>query len=107
MARTVEMALIEPMEGKTRAQQLARLNEWKKHYLKLGAEKIVIIEMGPGNINAGWIFTIYHKNAAAYGKAVDSYFANPKSTDLITEKWQKTPVLKFNGYSIGFEVDDN
>ena len=31
MARAVEVAILEPVEGKTRAQQIARLKEWKKH----------------------------------------------------------------------------
>ena len=106
MARTVEIALVEPLEGKTRAQQIARLKEWKKLYLSLGAEKIVITEVGPGNLNAAWIFSIYHKNATAYGKAVDGYYSNSKGPDAASEKWQKTPVLKFNSFTIAFEVDD-
>ena len=44
MARAIETALLNPVDGKTRAQQVARLKEWKKHFLKLGADKVVVKE---------------------------------------------------------------
>ena len=56
MARAIEVAILEPVEGKTRAQQIARLKEWKKHWLGLGADKVVVTEIAVGNINGGWIF---------------------------------------------------
>jgi len=106
MARTIEIALVNPLEGKTRAQQVARLKEWKKHYLLLGAEKVVVRESGPGNINGAWMFEIHHKNGAAFGDAIDSYYKSPKSHDDLMAKWQKTPTLNFAGYSVYFEVDE-
>ena len=71
MARVVEISIVQGLDGKTRAQQVARLKEWKKHFLKLGADKVVVKEAGPGNIDGAWIFEIHHKNAAAYGVAID------------------------------------
>ena len=106
MARTVEIALVNPVDGKTRAQQVARLKEWKKHFLTLGAEKITITEIGPGNIDGGWIFSMHHKSGAAFGATYDDYYKSPKSHDDIMAKWQKTPTLKFTGYSLFFEVDE-
>ena len=106
MARTVEIALVNPVDGKTRAQQVARLKEWKKHYLSLGADKVVVKEAGPGNINGAWVFEIHHKSGAALGNMFDAYFKNPKSHDDLMAKWQKTPTLSFAGYSVFFEVDE-
>ena len=106
MARTIETAILNPVEGKTRAQQVARLKEWKKHYLNEGAEKVVVKEAGPGNLGGTWIFEIHHKNAAAYGALVDSYYKNTKSHDEVMAKWQKTPTLNFVSYGVVFEVDE-
>ena len=106
MAHTIETALLNPVDGKTRAQQVARLKEWKKHFLSLGADKVVVKESGPGNIDGAWIFEIHHKNAAAYGVAIDSYYKSPKSHDDLMAKWLKTPTLNFAGYSLYFVVDE-
>ena len=106
MAHTIEVAILNPVEGKTRAQQIARLKEWKKHFLTMGAEKVVVKESGPGNIDGAWIFEIHHKSTAAYGAAIDSYYKSPKSHDEIMVKWQKTPTLSFTGYSLFIEVDE-
>ena len=106
MAHVVETAVLQPVEGKTRAQQVARLKEWKKHFLAEGADKIVVYEVGPGNIDGGWIFTIHHKSGAAYGALHDSYYKSPKSHDAAMEKWQKTPTLKFTSYGVTFEVEE-
>ena len=106
MARVIETALLNPVEGKTRAQQIARLKEWKKNFISMGAEKVVVKESGPGNIDGAWIFEIHHKSVAAYGAVVDTYFKNPKSYDEINAKWQKTPTLNFSGYAIYFEVEE-
>jgi hypothetical protein len=106
MARVIETALLNPVDGKTRAQQVARLKEWKKHFLAMGADKVVVKESGPGNINGAWIFEIHHKNAAAYGVVTDSYYKNPKSYDDAMAKWQKTPTLNISGYSLFVEVED-
>lgn len=105
MARVIEIALIEGVEGKTRAQQIERLKEWKKHYLSQGADKIVIYEAGPGNLNGDWVFEIHHKSGASFGEAFDKYYQNPKSHDDAMEAWQKTPTLKFNSYGVAFEVE--
>ena len=48
MARAIEVAVVEAVEGKTRAQQIARLKEWKKFWLGLGAEKVVVQEVAVG-----------------------------------------------------------
>lgn len=79
MARCVQVALVVGVEGKTRAEQIARLKEWKQHNLAMGAEKIVVSEVGPGNLNANCIFTIHHKGTSAYGEFIDKYFSNSKS----------------------------
>jgi len=106
MARTVEVAIVEGLQGKTRAQQIARLKEWKKHWLSEGADKIVISEIGPGTLNPGWIFAVHHKSAAAYGATHDVYFKNPKSYDSLMEKWIKAPVLNVVNFAVTFENDD-
>jgi hypothetical protein len=52
------------------------------------------------------MFEIHHKNGAAFGDAIDSYYKSPKSHDDLMAKWQKTPTLNFAGYSVYFEVDE-
>jgi hypothetical protein len=106
MAHVVETAILAGVEGKTRAQQIARLKEWKKHFLSMKAEKVLVSEVGPGNMDGEWIFTIHHKSGAAYGATYDSYYKNPKSHDMLMEKWQKTPTLKFTSFAVTFEMDD-
>jgi hypothetical protein len=106
MARAIEVAVLEPVEGKTRAQQIARLKEWKKFWLGLGAEKIVVQEVAVGNLNGGWIFSVHHKSGAAYGVGFDDYYKNSKSFDSVVDKWQKTPTLKIASFSLTFEVDE-
>lgn len=106
MARVVETAIINPVEGKTRAQQVARLKEWKKHWLAEGADKVVVKEIGAGNINGAWIFEIHHKSGTAYGGLIDTYYKNPKSYDDVVAKWQKTPTLDISSYAVAFEVED-
>ena len=106
MARTVEVAIVEGLQGKTRAQQMARLKEWKKHWLSEGADKIVISEVGPRTLNPGWIFAVHHKSGAAYGATLDVYFKNPKSYDSLMEKWIKAPVLNVVNFAVTFENDE-
>jgi hypothetical protein len=106
MVRVVETALIHGVEGKSRAQQLARLGEWKKYFLGEGVEKVVLHEVGPGNIDGSWILTIHHKSGAAYGATHDAYFKNPKTFDSLMEKWSKTPTIKMVSFAITFEVTD-
>ena len=106
MARVVEISIVQGLEGKTRAQQVARLKEWKKHFLAIGAEKITITEIGPGNIDGGWIFSMHHKSGAAFGATYDDYYKSPKSHDDAMARWQKTPVLNFKSYAVTFEVDE-
>lgn len=106
MARVVETAILNPLEGKTRAQQITRLKEWKKYFLTTGADKIVVHEVGPGNIDGAWIFTIHHKDATSYGKTYDEYYKNPKSHDEINAKWQKAPVFNFKSFAVTFEVEE-
>ena len=106
MARIIETAILNPVEGKTRAQQVARLKEWKKHWLAEGADKVVVKELGAGNIGGAWIFEIHHKSGAAYGALIDTYYKNPKSYDDVVAKWQKTPTLNISSYAVAFEVED-
>jgi hypothetical protein len=106
MAHVVETAILQAVEGKTRAQQVARLKEWKKHFLAEGADKITVFEVGPGNMNGEWVFTIHHKSGAAYGAIHDKYYKSPKSHDSAMEKWTKTPTLKFTSYAVTFEVEE-
>jgi hypothetical protein len=106
MARTVEVAIVEGLQGKTRAQQMARLKEWKKHWLSEGADKIVISEVGPGTLNPGLIFAVHHKSGAAYGATHDVYFKNPKAYDTLMEKWIKAPVLNVVNFAVTFENDE-
>jgi hypothetical protein len=106
MAHIVETGIIEGVEGTTRAQQIARLQEWKKYFISEGVEKVLLYEVGPGNIDGTWILAIHHKSGAAYGGTIDSYFKNPKSYDNLMEKWQKTPRLKMNSYAVTFEISD-
>ena len=106
MARIVETAYIAPLTGKTRAQQITRLKEWKKFWLSTGAEKVVVHEVGPGNIDAAWAFSIHHKSGAAYGSGIDEYYKNPKGYDAINEKWQKTPVFDIKTFAVTFAMDE-
>lgn len=106
MARTVEIAIVEAVEGKTRAQQIARLKEWKKFWLTTGVDKIVINEIAVGSINPGWMFAVHHKSGTAYGSTFDDYYKNPRNYDSMMEKWIKTPTLKVTNFAVTFEVDD-
>ena len=106
MAHVVETAIIHGVEGKSRAQQIARLKEWKKHFLTEGVEKILLHEVGPGNMDGMWILTIHHKSGAALGASYDSYFKNPMAYDTLMEKWQKTPTLKMTSFAVTFEIED-
>jgi len=106
MAHVVETGIIQGVEGTTRAQQIERLQEWKKYFMAEGVEKVVLYEVGPGNMDGSWILAIHHKSGAAYGASYDSYYKNPKSYDTLMEKWQKAPRLKMASFAITFEVDD-
>ena len=106
MAHIVETGIIQGVEGTTRAQQISRLQEWKKYFIAEGVEKVLLYEVGPGNIDGMWILAIHHKSGAAYGGTIDSYLKNPKSYDNLMEKWQKAPRLKMNSYAVTFEISD-
>lgn len=106
MARIVETVIVSGVEGKTRAQQLARLKEWKKHWLSEGVEKVNLHEVGPGTIDAAWIVTMHHKSGAAYGAAFDAYYKNPKTYDDILVKWAKAHTLNVKSYAATFEIED-
>jgi hypothetical protein len=106
MAHVVETGIINGVEGTTRAQQLERLKEWKDYFLGEGVEKVVLSEVGPGNIDGMWILAIHHMSGAAYGATHDSYFKNPKSFDTLMEKWQKSPRIKMASFAVTFVIDD-
>ncbi len=100
MAHTIETMVVEGMEKKTRAQQIARLKEWKKAALTNGADQVDIWEIGSGD-NAGcWLVSVHHKSATALGASMDKYYKAPGKYDLLVEKWQKSPVLNIKSYSI-------
>jgi hypothetical protein len=106
MAHVVETGIIQGVEGTTRAQQIARLQEWKKYFIAEGVEKVVLYEVGPGNMDGAWILAIHHKSGAAFGASYDSYYKNPKTYDNLMEKWQKAPRLNMTSFAITFQVDD-
>ena len=106
MAHIVETGIIQGVEGTTRAQQISRLQEWKKYFIAEGVEKVLLYEVGPGNMNGEWVFTIHHKSGAAYGAMHDKYYKSPKSHDSAMEKWTKAPTLKFTSYAVTFEVEE-
>jgi hypothetical protein len=106
MARIVETAIISGVEGKTRAQVLTRLKEWKKYWLSEGVEKVNLHEVGPGTFDGEWVMTLHHKSGAAYGAAIDAYFKNPKTYDDLMVKWQKTHTLNIKSYAVTFEIED-
>jgi hypothetical protein len=106
MARAVEVAIVQAVDGKTRAQQIARLKEWKKHWLGLGADKVGVQEIAVGNIDGAWIFTVHHKSGAAYGAGYDDYFKNSKGFDSAVEKWMKAPMFRIANYALTFESDE-
>ena len=106
MAHVVETGIIHGVEGKTRAQQLARLKEWKKYFLADGADKVVLHEVGPGDMDGAWILSIHHKSGSAFGSRFDAYYKNPKTYDSLMEKWQKTPTLRMASFAVTFEIDD-
>ena len=94
MASVTEVWIVEPIEGKTKAEQMERLTGWRDLYLKEGAESITIYEGGYGVYVGNWVFCINHESAEAFGKAQDKYGAAPETFDNQMEKWQKAPVLK-------------
>jgi hypothetical protein len=106
MAHVVETGIVNGVEGTTRAQQLTRLKEFKDHFISEGVEKVVLSEIGPGNMNGAWIMAIHHKTGAAFGASYDSYFKNPMAYDTLMEKWQKTPTLKMTSFAVTFEIED-
>ena len=106
MVRAIEVIVVEAVEGKSRAQQIARLKEWKKFWLGLGAEKVVVQEVSVGNLDGGWIVSVHYKSGAAYGVGFDDYYKNSKRFDSIVEKWTKTSTLKILSISLTFEVDE-
>lgn len=106
MARVVETVFLVPLEGKTRAQQVARLKEWKKFWLSTGVDKVVVHDVGPGNIDASWVFSIHHKSGSAFGGTYDEYYKSPKKYDEINAKWQKSPVFDSKSFAVTFEVEE-
>jgi len=100
MAHTLETMVAEGREGKTRAQQLARLKEWKKAALVNGAEKVDIWEVGSGDNVGSWVIAVSHKSATALGASIDGYYKSPAKYDLVSEKWQKSPVFNIKSYSV-------
>ena len=106
MAHVVETGIVNGVEGTTRAQQLTRLKEFKDHFISEGVEKVVLSEIGPGNMNGAWIMAIHHKSGAAYGATHDAYFKNPKNFDSLMEKWGKTPTIEMASYAVTFVIDD-
>jgi hypothetical protein len=106
MARAIEVIVVEAVAGKSRAQQIARLKEWKKYWLGLGAEKVVVQEVSVGNLDGGWIVSVHYKSGAAYGGGFDDYYKNSKRFDAILEKWTKTSTLNILSISLTFEVDE-
>jgi hypothetical protein len=82
------------------------LKEWKKFWLGLGAEKVVVQEVSVGNLDGGWIVSVHYKSGAAYGGGFDDYYKNSKRFDSIVEKWTKTSTLKILSISLTFEVDE-
>jgi hypothetical protein len=106
MAHVVETGIVNGVEGTTRAQQLTRLKEFKDHFISEGVEKVVLSEIGPGNMDGAWIMAIHHKSGAAFGASYDSYFKNPMAYDTLMEKWQKTPTLKMTSFAVTFEIED-
>jgi len=106
MARAVEVAIVQAEDGKTRAQQIARLKEWKKHWLGLGADKVIVQEIAVGNMDGSWIFTVHHKSGAAYGAGYDDYFKNSKGFDSAVEKWMKAPMFRIVNFALTFESDE-
>ena len=106
MAHVVETGIVNGVEGTTRAQQLTRLKEFKDHFISEGVEKVVLSEIGPGNMNGAWIMAIHHKSGASYGGTIDAYFKNPKTFDGLMEKWSKTPTIKMASFAVTFEISD-
>jgi len=95
MATINEIWVVEPLEGKTRREQLQRLAEWREKFLAEGASQVDIWEGGYGDFNGSWMVCIMHESAQAYGEMTDKYFANAESFDNAMEIWQQTPVFNF------------
>lgn len=97
MAAISEVWIVEPMEGKTKAEQKARLIAWRDQFLLEGASSITIYEGGYGHFDGTWVFCINHDSTEDFGKMYDKYSREPESFDNLMEGWQKSPVLKFRG----------
>ena len=94
MAAVSEVWIVEPLEGKTKAEQSKRLIEWRDQFLSEGASSITIYEGGYGMFEGTWAFCINHASAEAWGKMQDKYGSEPETFDTVLESWQSTPVLK-------------
>lgn len=97
MGAVSEVWIVEPMEGKTKAEQTKRLEEWRDAFIADGAGSVTIYEGGYGEYNGAWVFCINHESGEAWGKLMDKYSAHPDTFDTLMEAWQKAPVLKFRG----------
>ena len=103
MAHVVETAIVHGVEGKTRAQQIARLREWKKHFLSEGVEKVVLSEVGAGNIDGAWILAIQpHRDILSgteqqrHGRSPHSRCSQPQlSRQNIVNRQAYQPALHF------------
>jgi hypothetical protein len=94
MAAITEVWIVEPLEGKTKAEQSKRLTLWRDQFLAEGASSVTIYEGGYGEFVDTWVFCINHASAEAWGKMQDKYGSEPESFDTVVESWQSVPVLK-------------
>lgn len=97
MAAVSEVWIVEPMEGKTKAEQKGRLAAWRDQFLSEGAASITIYEGGYGHFEGTWVFCVNHESAEAWGAMQDKYGSEPESFDNKMAAWQNAPVLKFKG----------
>ena len=97
MTALSEVWIVEGMEGKTKAEQKARLTAWRDQFLLEGVGGITIYEGGYGVYDGAWVFCINHESTEHFGKMFDKYGREPESFDNLMEAWQKAPVLKFRG----------
>jgi hypothetical protein len=106
MTAVTEVWIVEPLEGKSRAEQKERLVGWRDLFMSEGANSVTIYEGGYGVYVGSWVFCINHASATDFGKAQDKYGVSPESFDEAMGAWQKTPVLKITNAGLLHYMDD-
>ena len=100
MSMLSEIWIVEPLEGKTKSEQRARLIAWRDQFMSEGVRSVSIYEGGYGRFEGSWVFSINHESAEDWGRMQDKYGREPETFDTVLESWQSEPVLKITSAGI-------